>query len=165
MGKIDPKDWRTWNVDFNELDESDLQKLDEIADPSWMKEPGWGKPIPLGTRVESLQRQEDPTRNARGPGDSALIHHIGDKIDFIRLECKFMTGTHGQLITREDPPQVYELHAPETTLVLPTAPQTPASPRQMACVYIFRLPAGTEIWPTVVGWHWDLGKPRRVSDR
>jgi hypothetical protein len=153
MSKFDPKDPKTWNIDFNELDESDLQKLDEIADPSWMREPGWGKPIPLGTRLETLP-EETPRSAAKGPGDSVLIHYIGDTIDRVRLECSFTEGTHAQLITGDNPPQVYQLHAPETVLILPTTARIVESPYRIACRWIFRLPPGTMVWPEVVGWHW-----------
>ena len=153
MSKFDPKDWKTWNIDFNELDESDLQKLDEIGEPSWMREPGWGKPIPLGTRLEALHEQM-PGYPAKGPGDSAFIHYIDDTIDFVRLECSFKEGTHGQLITGDDPPQVYELHAPETVLILPTTARITESPYRIVCRWIFRLPRGTAVWPHVEGWHW-----------
>ena len=161
MGKFDPKDPKTWNADFNELDESDLEKLREVAEPLWRREPGWEEPMHLGTRVEALQRKEDPSGEAKGPGDSALIHYITDKVDFVRLECTFMAGTHGQLITRDDHPQVYELRAPETVLLLPTKPQVFESPFRLACTWIIRLPAGTVVRPEVAGWHQDLEKLKR----
>jgi len=161
MSKYDPRYSKIGNIDFNKMSESELQEFREYADPSWLKEPGWDEPIPLGTRLDPLQ---GPTQGypAQGPGEAVLIHYIAGPVDFVRMRCRFTEGTHGQLITGDDPPQVYELHAPETTLILPTTGRVIESPYRIVCRWIFRLPAGTAVWPRVEGWHW-IPKDQRTS--
>ncbi|WP_042725954.1 hypothetical protein [Chthoniobacter flavus] len=87
-------------------------------------------------------------------GVDSSLHYIDDTIDSIRLECSFKAGTQAQLITGDNPPRVYELRAPETTLILPTTARIIESPYRIACRWIFRLPAGTAVLPRVEGWHW-----------
>jgi hypothetical protein len=159
--KYDPRHSKIGNIDLNKMSESELQEFREYADPSWLREPGWQEPIPLGTRMEAPPG-EKPSSQARYPGDSTLIHYIAGPVDFVRLDCAFMEGTHAQLITGDDPPQVYELRAPNTILVLPTKARTVESPFRIACRWIFRLPPGTVVWPRVEGWHW-IPKDQRTD--
>ncbi|EDY16739.1 hypothetical protein CfE428DRAFT_5702 [Chthoniobacter flavus Ellin428] len=166
MNKYDPKYAKIGDIDFNEMDESELQKLDELDEPAWLKEPGWDKPMRGGIRGEFLPAKEGMNDVDKDPGDLVLTIRICEGVDFLRVECDFLAGTHAQVITRKDPPRIYEIQAPTTTLILPAAPQVVGPPGSLECTYLFRLPANTRVWPTVEGWHWDMEqreKQRRAS--
>jgi len=153
MNKYDPKYAKIGDIDFNEMSERELQEFDEIGNPSWLNEPGWYEPMRLGTRLDPLQ---GPPQGypAKGPGDAAFVHYIAGPVDFVRLECRFTEGTHAQFVTADDPPQVYELRAPETILILPTTARVLETPYRIFCRWILRLPADTGVWPSIEGWHW-----------
>jgi len=122
-----------------------------LPDPKerpWRNQPGWEEPWPLGVEVERSEKDGKP-------GDVILKVYISERVDFIGLTCFFAEGTQAQLYTRDNPPEVYELRAPRTHLILSTRPRFWESQTRVACTWIIREPADGHVWFDVDAWHWD----------
>jgi len=124
----------------------------------WRNQPGWEEPWPLGVEVERLQKDGKP-------GDVILKVYISERVDFIGLACFFAEGTQAQLYTSDNPPLVYELHAPQTNLILSTLPRFWESQTRVACTWKIRGPADSLVWFDVEAWHWDEKEADREEPR
>ncbi len=115
----------------------------------WENQPGWREPERIGVEVDRTLGDKTGERAI------GLKVYIADEVDFIGLSCFLGEGTHAQLYTEDDPPKVYELHAPETNLILSTWPRVFESSMITACHWKIRVLAGNRIWFQVDSWHWD----------
>ena len=113
--------------------------------------PGWHEPERLGVELQCVPGEE----SSRGLENLTLKIHIYDEVNFIGLRCHLGSGTRAQLLTRDDPPKVYELRAPETDLILSTWPRVFESPTQTVCIWTIRVLSGNNIWFDVDAWQWD----------
>jgi hypothetical protein len=114
----------------------------------WDNLPGWHEPERLGVVL-------DETLGDKIGGLAMGVKvYIQDYVDFIGLRCLLGEGTHAQLFTHDDSPKVYEVHAPETDLILSTWPRVYESNWRTACHWTIRLLAGNDIWVDVDAMHW-----------
>jgi len=146
------------------MDELLAKQLAEMNFPPprklpWHDQPGWQEPFRLGVEVD------------RALGDKTGEMLIGlkvtivDEVDFIGLSCFLGEGTRAQLYTEDDPPKVYELHAPQTDLILSTWPRSFGPQTTDVCQWKIRVLAGNHIWFQVGAWHWDEEQLRLRRER